>query len=217
MNFDLSNIVALAIPALFAITLHEFAHGFVASKFGDQTARMLGRLTLNPIKHIDPIGTIAVPLGLYLLSGGNFLFGWAKPVPVSGANLRNPARNMRWVAAAGPFANLLMAFFWIFFAVISIKLSPDFSGSFLMKMASFGVIFNVSLMWLNLLPILPLDGGRIVQSLLPWRWAQQYAGFERYGMMILLVLLASGGLSFILTPLIQTTQKYLGAIGSFFL
>src|SRR6266446_6663790 len=167
MNFSLLQTIALAaIPVVLAITLHEAAHGYVARQFGDSTAWMLGRVTLNPLKHIDPIGTVLVTLGILLLSGGGFLFGWAKPVPVNFGNLRHPKRDMLWVAGAGPFANFLMAVGW---AILLKSAVPggliDSDGLF--EMAKAGIDVNLVLMALNLLPIPPLDGGRIALSLLP--------------------------------------------------
>ena len=191
MEFSLIETILLyAIPVILAITLHEAAHGYVARMLGDSTAYMLGRVTLNPIKHIDPVGTIAVPLGLLLLSrmmgGSGLLFGWAKPVPVNFANLRDPKSDMFWVAAAGPGANLLMALLW----AIALKFGgPLNHPTFLQAMAIQGVTINVVLMVLNLMPIPPLDGGRIMVSLLPPGPALALARLEPYGMMILVGLL----------------------------
>ena len=208
-NVDINIIQKIAIyalPVIFAITLHEAAHGYVAKHFGDPTAYMLGRVTLNPLKHIDPVGTILVPLGLFLLSkitgGLGFMFGWAKPVPVNFSQLRRPKQDMLWVAAAGPGMNLLMAVFW----ALLIRLGASMEGSYLatpmMLMGAAGIIINVSLMVLNLLPVPPLDGGRILVSLLPNSWAYQVARIEPYGFMILLFLLASQMLGKILLPFI---------------
>jgi Zn-dependent protease len=194
------------VPVVFAITLHEAAHGYVARRFGDQTAYMLGRVTLNPLKHIDPIGTIAVPGFLIAMSvltkAPLFIFGWAKPVPVQFGNLRNPKRDMLWVAVAGPMANLVMAVGWGFLlkAVASEGTTGD-AGVELM--ANVGVQVNLMLMALNLLPILPLDGGRVAVSLLPHRIAAAYARLEPYGFVVVILLLMSGLLSRLMDPLVR--------------
>jgi Zn-dependent protease len=187
-----------AIPVLFAVTLHEVAHGWVASKFGDKTALMLGRLTLNPIKHIDLIGTILVPM-IFLLLGG-FIFGWAKPVPVDWRNLKNPRRDMALVALAGPGANLLMAIFWAIIAKIFLELTHQgFAyASIFTYMGVAGISINLMLMILNLIPIPPLDGSRVVASLLEKRLAIKYEALEPYGFIILILLIMSGVLSMIL-------------------
>ncbi|HYR00870.1 MAG TPA: site-2 protease family protein [Casimicrobiaceae bacterium] len=210
MDFSLLATIALyAVPVVFAITLHEAAHGYVARIFGDQTAWMLGRVTLNPLKHIDPVGTVLVPISLLLLSklmgGGGFLFGWAKPVPVNFGNLRHPKRDMLWVAAAGPAANFAMALAWAFVAKYSTSEGVD-------VMASAGVITNVVLMVLNLLPILPLDGGRIAVSLLPHRLALSYARFEPYGFMLIILLLATGALNVLMAPFVSFFLNLFGAL-----
>lgn len=201
----IQKIAIYALPVIFAITLHEAAHGYVALKFGDTTAKMLGRITLNPLKHIDPVGTILVP-GLTLALGG-ILFGWAKPVPVNFGQLRHPKQDMFWVAAAGPAANILMAIFW----AAMIKLGHGMSGNPyaapLMLMGSAGVTINAVLAALNLLPIPPLDGGRIAVSLLPYRWANLLAGIERYGLFIILGLLFTGLLSFLIDPVIGLVEQ----------
>ncbi|TRZ57809.1 MAG: site-2 protease family protein [Rhodocyclaceae bacterium] len=195
-----------ALPVIFAITLHEAAHGYVARHFGDPTAWELGRVSLNPLRHIDPVGTIVVPALILatssLLAGGGILFGWAKPVPVNFGRLRNPKRDMLWVAAAGPGANLLMALGWAFLLKMA-TLMPD--GSFAVPMAEMGkagIKINAALMLLNLLPIPPLDGGRIAVSLLPHRAAWRFAQLEPYGFVILLALLFTGILDDILGPMI---------------
>ena len=177
-----------AIPLVLAITLHEAAHGYVARMFGDNTAYMMGRVTLNPAKHIDPVGTIVFPLASMALGG--ILFGWAKPVPVNFANLRSPKRDMLWVAAAGPGSNAVQGLIWACVAKI-IALTGSTSGvaEFWFAVAIAGVGWNIVLAIFNLLPILPLDGGRIVTSLLPNRMAHSYAQHERYGMPILLGLI----------------------------
>lgn len=181
-----------ALPVIFAITLHEAAHGWMAEKLGDKTARMLGRVTLNPIKHIDPIGTILVP-GLLFFFGG-FLFGWAKAVPVTMHNLRNPKRDMAWVALAGPIANLIMAILWAIVLKVGYLLlegSPDI-GRFMIYSGIAGVSINIILMVLNLLPIPPLDGSRILSAFLPRKWAWQYNKIEPFGLFILFGLLILG-------------------------
>jgi Zn-dependent protease len=201
MDFSLLDTIALAaIPVILAITLHEAAHGYVARQFGDSTAWMLGRVTLNPLKHIDPIGTVVVPLAILLLSGGGFLFGWAKPVPVNFGNLRHPKRDMLWVAAAGPGVNFAMALAWaLIFGLGSGVLASD--G--VKYMSLIGVGINVSLMVLNLLPILPLDGGRIAVSLLPHSLALPFARTERFGFFIVIALLATGILGVAMRPLVN--------------
>jgi Zn-dependent protease len=193
MELSLATIVLWGVPVVFAITLHEAAHGFVARQFGDQTAYMLGRVTPNPLKHIDPIGTIAVPGLLIAVSvltrAPLFIFGWAKPVPVNFGNLRHPKRDMFWVAGAGPFANFLMAVAWALLLRATLSDSAIVSGA-LTEMAEAGVTVNVMLMALNLLPVLPLDGGRIVFSVLPDSMAGAYERLGRYGFGIVFALLA---------------------------
>ena len=195
----IQKIAIYALPVIFAITVHEAAHGYAARYFGDMTAHLAGRISLNPIKHIDPFGTILVP-ALMMMAGG-ILFGWAKPVPVDFSRLRNPKRDMLWVAAAGPASNLVMAILWVFALKFSGGL-PSYIGVPLELMAQAGVMINVVLMVLNLLPLPPLDGGRIAVSLLPHDLAYRYAKVERYGFIILIVLLFTGVLSRILEPLI---------------
>ncbi|WP_020648290.1 site-2 protease family protein [Solimonas variicoloris] len=187
------KIAVWAIPVIFAITVHEAAHGYAARALGDRTAQMLGRLSLNPIRHIDPVGTILVP-GLLLLLGG-FLFGWAKPVPVDYRNLKNPRRDMALVAAAGPLSNGLMAIGWGLLLKLALAVgSADGIWMGLRYMAVAGIIINLVLMVLNLLPLPPLDGGRVLTGLLPARAAYQYARLEPYGMFILLGLVLIPGL-----------------------
>ena len=196
------TIAVLALPVIFAITLHEAAHGYVAKMLGDPTAWQMGRVTLNPVKHIDPIGTIVVPLAILLMAklagAPTLLFGWAKPVPVDFGRLRRPKRDMAWVALAGPGANLLMAILW----GLSLHLSWDDQGSFLLRMALAGIQINLVLMALNLFPLLPLDGGRVLFSLLPHRLAWQYSKVEPYGLMVVLVLLVTGVLHVWLDPVV---------------
>jgi len=205
MNDIIQTLTLYALPVVFAITLHEAAHGYVARLFGDPTATQLGRVTLNPIKHVDPVGTIAVPIGILLMSklvGGPFLlFGWAKPVPVDFGRLRRPKRDMLWVALAGPAANLFMAILW----GISLRLlfeSGD-RGSFWFQMAQVGIQINLTLMALNLLPILPLDGGRVLFSLLPNQLAWQFGRIEPFGLWIVIALLATGMLGTLITPMMS--------------
>ena len=196
----IQKIAIYALPVIFAITVHEAAHGFAARYFGDMTAEREGRITLNPLKHIDPIGTILLP-ALTLLVGG-ILFGWAKPVPVNFSHLRHPKRDMLWVAAAGPASNFVMALFWALIIKLSI-LYPTAYSEPIALMGQAGVMINVVLMVLNLLPLPPLDGGRIAVSLLPNHLAYKYAQIERYGFMILIVLLATGILNRIMEPFID--------------
>jgi len=197
------------LPVLFAITVHEVAHGWVAKQLGDQTAYQLGRLTLNPIKHIDPVGTLLVP-GILLLAGG-FIFGWAKPVPVITRNLRNLKRDMMLVAFAGPFANLIMALMWAVVMKIGYGLGGDLSWMSvpLIYMAGMGIFINLLLFVLNLLPMPPLDGGRILAGLLPAKIAIKYESIERYGLFIMIGFLISGILAKIILPPVNTIQQML--------
>lgn len=202
------------VPVLLAITIHEAAHGWAAEKLGDDTARRLGRVTANPIKHVDPFGTIALP-GLLLLLQAPFLFGWAKPVPVNFGRLRNPKADMLWVAAAGPFVNLVMAVGWAILFTIAARSEPGAYSVPMLKMADAGIQINAVLMVLNLLPIPPLDGGRIAVSLLPDRLAWQFARLEPFGFPILLVLLFTGILGEILWPLIVGFRFLLSTVFGF--
>lgn len=209
----IQKIAVWAIPLIFAITLHEVAHGYVASLFGDQTARLSGRLSLNPIKHIDPIGTIAVPLVMLLVS--NFIFGWAKPVPVDQRNLRHPRRDMALVALAGPLSNLLMAIFWG--AIAKVGLLADqwdnaWLGIPLVYMGGAGIMINVVLGVLNLIPLPPLDGGKILGSLLPPRAAYKFSMIEPYGFIILVLLIFSGLLSSIMAPAVWFLVNGIGGL-----
>jgi Zn-dependent protease len=236
------TVAIYALPVLFAITLHEAAHGYVARHFGDLTAHAQGRISLNPIRHVDIVGTVVVPLAILLFSGGRFLFGWAKPVPVNYSALRNPRRDMAWVAAAGPGANLVMAILWAVALRISIGLTSrsdawmqvaqlhgtanlvdvvisQGSGvaEFLIGVSAAGVLINLILMLLNLLPIPPLDGGRILTSLLPDRAARQFAKLEPWGLPLLLLLMVvpmygSNALSIILSPLLFGSDALLRAM-----
>jgi Zn-dependent protease len=210
LEFSLAQkIIIWAIPVLFAITVHEVAHGWVALKLGDRTAQMMGRLTLNPFKHIDPIGTLLVP-GILLVLGG-FIFGWAKPVPVSFQNLRRPKADMAWVALAGPMANLVMALIWALVAKIGLSLAQTGSGigEPMLFMGVAGILINAMLMMLNLLPLPPLDGGRVLVSVLPGPLSWQVSRLEPYGFVILLALLFFGLLGLILWPLVSALLNVL--------
>lgn len=195
----IQKITVSAIPIIFAITVHEAAHGYVAKYFGDLTAEKMGRITLNPIKHIDMIGTIILP-ALTLMLGG-ILFGWAKPVPVNFANLNNPKKDMLWVAAAGPASNFIMAIVWVLVLKYA-NSAPESAAFFLLEMSKVGIMINLVLMVLNLLPLPPLDGGRIAVSLLPMNIAVKLSQLERYGFVILIVLLFTGILGKIISPII---------------
>lgn len=200
------------IPVLFAITVHEVAHGWVARRYGDNTAFMLGRLSLNPFKHIDPVGTVVVPAILLLMQAP--AFGWARPVPVNFNNLRNPKRDMIYVAAAGPFSNLIMALFWAL--IVRIGMSLVTTGAWysmpLVYMGSAGIFINLILMVLNLFPLLPLDGGRVLAGLLPGPLAWKYSRIEPYGIWILIALLMSGILSWILSPFLGIAMRIISPI-----
>ena len=206
----ISQIFLYAIPILLAVSLHEAAHGWIAHLLGDPTAKRLGRLTANPLKHIDPIGTVIVPLVMILVVG--FPFGWAKPVPVDVSNFQHPQKDMALVALAGPVSNFLMAIFWTLILVLVMKGVSH--GSFtvsLKTMAEVGVVINLVLMVLNLLPVPPLDGGRIVTGVLPFKAAVLFVRFEMIGMWVVIFLLASGFLGKILMPAVQAVQSNLYA------
>ena len=209
MDFSLQTIVLWAVPVVFAITLHEAAHGYVARMFGDRTAELQGRITLNPLKHIDPVGTILVPGALILaaryLGGPPFIFGWAKPVPVNFGNLRNPKRDMLWVAVAGPLANLAMAILWALLLKAALPTGAAETSPWL-EMAKIGISINLLLMALNLLPVPPLDGGRIAVSLLPMSAARAFARIEPYGLFIILGLLAFGVLNDVMRPVFRLAE-----------
>jgi Zn-dependent protease len=203
------KIVAWVPPVLFAITVHEVAHGWIAARLGDKTALMLGRLTLNPVKHVDPIGTILVP-GLLMLMQTGFLFGWAKPVPITWQNLKHPKRDMALVAAAGPAANLLMALGWALLIRLGMLLGE--SGLSLVFMGTAGIFINTILMVLNLLPLPPLDGGRVMTGLLPGPLAWKFSRIEPYGFIILIALLVTGVLGKIMWPVISLVMSSLGLV-----
>lgn len=237
VNPLVQNVAIYALPVLFAITLHEAAHGYVARHFGDMTAYAQGRISLNPARHIDPVGTIVVPLIILFATGGKFLFGWAKPVPVNYSALRRPRPHMAYVAAAGPFANLVMAVLWVLVMRLGIALSDRSAAwaelarqhgtgavvevvvsqgkgaaEFLIGVGAAGVVVNLVFMLLNLLPVPPLDGGRIVTSLLPYRAAWQFARLEPFGLLIVLLLLVSNVLGFLLRPLFAESEALLRAV-----
>jgi len=213
---DLSPIIQtvalFAIPMIFAITLHEAAHGYVAKYFGDYTAYQAGRISLNPISHIDPVGTVLIPVALLVFTAGQFVFGWAKPVPVNFGNLRDPKRDMLWVAAAGPGANLFMALCWAVILKIVVELPANYFSYPLQQMAQGGVLINLGLMVLNLIPIPPLDGGRIAVSLLPHRLAYRFAMIEPYGLIIIVLLLATRALGAVIWPLVALCRNVIYAL-----
>lgn len=216
MDALIQTLAIYAIPVLLAITLHEAAHGYVARYFGDPTAYLAGRISLNPLRHVDPVGTILVPGAILvaskLIGGSAMLFGWAKPVPVDFARLRHPKKDMLWVAAAGPGTNLLMALAWAALLKATITMEPGLLSAFLAGNARAGIEINAVLMLLNLLPIPPLDGGRIAVSLLPHRLAWQFSKLEPYGLAILLVLLFTDILGRILGPLLGLFFRLLDSI-----
>ena len=216
MDALIQTLAIYAIPVLLAITLHEAAHGYVARHFGDPTAYLAGRISLNPLRHVDPVGTILVPGAILvaskLIGGSAMLFGWAKPVPVDFSRLRHPKQDMLWVAAAGPGTNLLMAVGWAALLKITTTMEPGLLGAFLAGNARAGIEINAVLMLLNLLPIPPLDGGRIAVSLLPHRLAWQFSKLEPYGLAILLVLLFTDILGRILGPLLGVFFRLLDSI-----
>lgn len=212
---DLANLIQTiaiyALPVIFAITVHEAAHGYAARHYGDNTAWAMGRVTLNPIKHIDPIGTIAMPLLLYVATAGAFLFGYAKPVPVRFGNLRNPKRDMIWVALAGPGVNLLQALLWG--ALGLILRGIDVEERFFLEMCRAGVLVNVVMFVFNLFPLPPLDGGRILVGLLPYKQAALVSRVEPYGFFIVMALVIAGVVSALwMRPLMQLTYSLLGAL-----
>ena len=210
----IQTICVYAIPLIFAITLHESAHGWAAGRLGDPTATMRGRVTINPIPHIDPIGTIAVPGALLLMSahtgGGGLLFGWAKPVPINPRYFRNPLKAMTITAAAGPLSNLLQMIFWAL--LLKALAAVGFYDKFVISVCAAGISVNLMLMAFNLIPIPPLDGGRIVRGLLPRQAGMAFDKIEPYGFMILLVLMVGGGLSFFVRPFLMFGQRIINLV-----
>lgn len=199
------SIAIFALPVLFAITVHEAAHGYAARHFGDDTAWKLGRITLNPVKHIDPIGTIVMPLVLYFATSGAFLFGYAKPVPVQFGRLRNPKRDMIWVALAGPGANLVQAILWEVLLYLLVFAGID--EPFFSEMARAGVLVNLVMFAFNLFPLPPLDGGRILVGLLPWKQAVAFSRIEPWGFFIVMALVVMGVIgSLWMLPLMRVTN-----------
>ncbi len=203
----IQTITIAAIPILFAITLHEAAHGYVARYFGDNTAYLQGRISLNPLRHIDPVGTVLLPLMTLMLGG--ILFGWAKPVPVNFSALRNPKKDMLWVALAGPASNMVMALAWAILFKLSAGSPESYFAEPLMGMAVVGIKINVILVVLNLLPLPPLDGGRVAVSLLPHRQAYQLSRIEPYGMFILFFLAITPVLGQVLSPLSKLVENFI--------
>ncbi len=203
------HLIIAAIPILVAITFHEVAHGFVANKLGDPTAKMMGRLTLNPLAHIDPIGTVIVPVMLFILSNGAFIFGTAKPVPVNFYNLKRPRRDSALVSAAGPATNIMIAFFSILvYILIQVIFPPSSSSAFNQKiitplviMVQYSISFNIFIAAFNLFPVPPLDGGRIATSLLPTKYAYHFSKLEPYGILIVLALWFTGIAHYIIVPI----------------
>ena len=198
----IQTILIYALPVLFAITVHEAAHGYAARYFGDNTAYMLGRITLNPLKHIDPVGTIVMPLVLYIATSGAFLFGYAKPVPVNFGKLRNPKRHMVWVALAGPASNFFQAVGWKLLLIVLVV--SGVQEPFFVEMAQGGILVNLVMWAFNLFPLPPLDGGRILVGLLPYKQAHQVSRIEPYGFFIVMALVLAGVVTSIwLLPLMQ--------------
>ena len=212
---DIANIIQTiaiyALPVLFAITVHEAAHGYVARYFGDNTAYALGRVTLNPLKHIDPVGTIVMPLVLYIATSGTFLFGYAKPVPVQFGRLRNPKRDMVWVALAGPGANLIQALLWgVAFYLLQ---GASVTEPFFIKMCQAGILVNVVMFVFNLFPLPPLDGGRILVGLLPFKQAMLVSRIEPWGFFVVMALVLTGLIStFWMQPLMAATYSVISTV-----
>lgn len=206
MNDIIQTFAVYALPVLFAITLHEASHAYAARYFGDSTAYLQGRMSLNPVKHIDPVGTLLIPIVLYAV-GSPFLFGYAKPVPVNWANLRKPKRDMAWVALAGPGANIVMALMWL--AVLIFLSAWQADEPFFMRMAQAGIVVNLVIFAFNLFPLPPLDGGRVMASILPSKYAYQYEKIEPYGFFIILGLLFLGVLRYWMVPVMTLTHQAL--------
>ncbi|SFH94515.1 Zn-dependent protease (includes SpoIVFB) [Collimonas sp. OK307] len=214
MNDLIQTVAVYALPVLFAITLHEAAHAYAAKYFGDSTAYMMGRMSLNPIKHVDPFGTILIPILLYFSTGGAFLFGYAKPVPINFGQLRKPKRDMAWVALAGPAANFVMALIWLL-VLIGLKVSgQQGEQDFFVLMARAGILTNLVMFAFNLFPIPPLDGGRILTSLLPNKYAYKFAQIEPYGFFIVMALVLLKVLYFWMTPVMTIASSALQLIVS---
>lgn len=208
MNDLIQTVLIYALPVLFAITVHEAAHGYAARYFGDNTAYAQGRITLNPIAHIDPLGTIVMPLLLYFATGGALLFGYAKPVPVNFSHLRNPKRDMIWVALAGPGANFVQAFLWG--ALFYLLTAAGVDEPFFIKMCQGGILTNLVMFAFNLFPLPPLDGGRILVGLLPWRQAVLVSRIEPWGFFIVMALVTTGVVSALwMQPLMALTSSVL--------
>ena len=207
----IQTIAIYTLPVLFAITVHEAAHGYAARHFGDNTAYMLGRMTLNPLKHIDPIGTIAMPLLLYFATSGAFLFGYAKPVPVNFGALRNPKRDMIWVALAGPASNFAQAILWAL--VLVVLAAMNVQEPFFIKMAQAGILVNLVMWAFNLFPLPPLDGGRILVGMLPWRQGQWVSRLEPWGFFIVMGLVVAGVIGAIwLRPLMTLGYAFINTL-----
>lgn len=207
----IQTVALYALPVIFAITLHEAAHGYAALRFGDKTAYMMGRVTLNPVVHIDPIGTILMPLLLYFGTGGEFLFGYAKPVPVRFGNLRNPKRDMVWVALAGPASNLVQAFAWG--VLLYVLLGLGIQEPFFLKMCKGGMLVNVVMFAFNLFPLPPLDGGRILVGLLPMRQALAVSRIEPWGFFIVMALVLTNVISTLwMRPVMGLTAGFLNLL-----
>lgn len=213
-NFNMEVLILAVIPVLMAITVHEAAHGYAARYWGDKTAEQLGRLTLNPFAHIDLIGTVVVPLLMFVTVG--FAFGWAKPVPVVSRNMRDVRLGMRTVSIAGPLSNLAMAFGWGLMMVVALHLPADFQYP-LTKMSEYGILINAVFFALNMIPILPLDGGRFVDTFLPAGMSQQFQKIEPYGMWIVLILLATGVLNIVMGPVVAVVSGLATALARMFM
>lgn len=212
MNEIIQTIAVYALPVIFAITLHEAAHAYAARYLGDSTAYLQGRMSLNPIKHIDLFGTILIPVALYVATSGAFLFGYAKPVPVEFGKLRKPKRDMAWVALAGPAANFVMALLWMIFAIMLAVGNID--EMFFMRMAQAGILVNLVMFALNLFPVPPLDGGRVLISILPHRYSYKFAQIEPYGFFIVMALVLLKVLYFWMMPVMSVAHTVLKLIVS---